>query len=46
MIKLLHLMAFADNTQRSVASSDGNFYKDSVSYITIELHLGSDGQRI
>ena len=36
--------AFADNTQRSVASSDGNFYKDSVSYITIEPHLGSDGQ--
>ena len=36
--------AFADNTQRSVASSDGNFYKDSVSYITIEPHLGSDSQ--
>ena len=36
--------AFADNTQRSVASSDGNFYKDSVSYITIEPHLGTDSQ--
>ena len=36
--------ALSDNTQRSVASSDGNFYKDSVSYITIEPHLGSDGQ--
>ena len=36
--------AFADNTQRSVDSSDGNFYKDSVSYITVEPHLGSDGQ--
>ena len=36
--------ALSDNTQRSVASSDGNFYKDSVSYITVEPHLGSDGQ--
>jgi hypothetical protein len=36
--------AFTDNTQRSVASSDGNFYKDSVSYITIEPHLGTDSQ--
>ncbi len=36
--------ALSDNTQRSVASLDGNFYKDSVSYITIEPHLGSDGQ--
>ena len=36
--------ALSDDTQRSVASSDGNFYKDSVSYITIEPHLGSDGQ--
>jgi hypothetical protein len=36
--------AFADNTQRSVDSSDGNFYKDSVSYITIEPHLGTDSQ--
>jgi len=36
--------ALSDNTQRSVASSDGNFYKDAVSYITVEPHLGSDGQ--
>ena len=36
--------ALSDNTQRSVASSDSNFYKDSVSYITVEPHLGSDGQ--
>jgi hypothetical protein len=36
--------AFADNTQRSVDSSDSNFYKDSVSYITIEPHLGTDSQ--
>ena len=36
--------AMADNTQRTVASSDSNFYKDSVSYITIEPHFGTDGQ--
>ena len=36
--------ALTDNTQRTVASSDSNFYKDGVSYITIEPHLGSDGQ--
>ena len=36
--------ALSDNTQRSVDSSDGNFYKDAVSYITVEPHLGSDGQ--
>ncbi len=36
--------ALTDNTQRSVASSDSNFYKDSQSYITVEPHLGSDGQ--
>ena len=36
--------ALSDNTQKSVASSDGNFYKDAVSYITVEPHLGSDGQ--
>ena len=36
--------ALSDNTQRSVASSDSNFYKDAVSYITIEPHLGSDSQ--
>ena len=36
--------ALTDNTQRTVASSDSNFYKDGASYITIEPHLGSDGQ--
>jgi len=36
--------ALSDNTQRTVASSDSNFYKDAVSYITIEPHFGSDGQ--
>ncbi len=36
--------AMADNTQRTVASSDSNFYKDGASYITIEPHFGSDGQ--
>ncbi len=36
--------AMADNVQRTVASSDGNFYKDSVSHLTIEPHFGTDGQ--
>ena len=36
--------ALTDNTQRTVASSDSNFYKDGVSYITVEPHLGSDSQ--
>ena len=36
--------ALSDNTQRTVASSDSNFYKDGASYITIEPHFGSDGQ--
>ena len=36
--------ALTDNTQRSVASSDSNFYKDGQSYITIEPHFGTDGQ--
>ena len=36
--------ALNDNTQRTVASSDSNFYKDGASYITIEPHFGSDGQ--
>ena len=36
--------AMADNTQRTVASSDSNFYKSDVSYITIEPHFGADGQ--
>jgi len=34
----------ADNTQRTVASNDANFYKDSASYITVEPHYGTDGQ--
>ena len=36
--------ALSDNVQRSVASSDSNFYKDGASYITIEPHFGTDGQ--
>ena len=36
--------SLTDNTQRTVASSDSNFYKDGVSYITVEPHFGSDGQ--
>ena len=36
--------ALSDNTQRDVASSDSNFYKDAVSYIRIEPHFGSDSQ--
>jgi len=36
--------ALSDNVQRSVASSDSNFYKDAQSYITIEPHFGADGQ--
>ena len=36
--------SLTDNTQRTVASSDSNFYKDGVSYITIEPHFGSDSQ--
>jgi hypothetical protein len=36
--------ALTDNTQRTVASSDSNFYKSGVSYITVEPHLGTDGQ--
>ena len=34
----------ADNTQRTVGSGDGNFYKDSASLITVEPHYGTDGQ--
>ncbi len=34
----------ADNTQRTVASNDANFYKDSESLITVEPHYGTDGQ--
>ena len=33
-----------DNTQRTVASNDDNFYKDSTSLITVEPHYGTDGQ--
>jgi len=36
--------SLTDNTQRTVASSDSNFYKDGVSHLTIEPHFGSDGQ--
>jgi hypothetical protein len=36
----------ADNTQRTVASNDANFYKDSASYITVEPHYGTDGQSV
>ena len=36
--------AMADNVQRTVASSDSNFYKDGVSHLTIEPHFGTDGQ--
>ena len=36
--------SLTDNTQRTVATSDSNFYKDGASYITIEPHFGSDGQ--
>ena len=33
-----------DNVQRTVNSSDSNFYKDSESLITVEPHYGTDGQ--
>ena len=33
-----------DNVQRTVDSSDSNFYKDSESLITVEPHYGTDGQ--
>ncbi len=36
--------SLTDNTQRTVATSDSNFYKDGQSYITIEPHFGTDGQ--
>ena len=36
--------ALSDNVQRNVASSDSNFYKDAVSYITVEPHFGTDAQ--
>ena len=34
----------ADNTQRTVASNDANYYKDGVSLVTVEPHYGTDGQ--
>ena len=36
--------SLADNTAVEVASSDGNFYKNSASLIRLEPHFGSDGQ--
>ena len=34
----------ADNTERTVGSSDSNYYKDSASLITVRPHYGSDSQ--
>ena len=34
----------ADDTLRTVGSSDGNFYKDSASLISVKCHYGSDSQ--
>ena len=34
----------ADATQVTVHTTDGNFYKDSASLITVEPHYGTDGQ--
>jgi len=36
--------ALSDNVQRTVSSSDTNFYKNSTSLITVEPHYGTDGQ--
>ena len=36
--------SLADNTEVEVASSDGNFFKNSASLIRLEPHFGSDGQ--
>ena len=36
--------SLTDGTQRDVASSDSNFFKDSTSLIKIEPHFGTDGQ--
>ena len=33
-----------DNVQRTVDSSDSNYYKDGESLITVEPHYGTDGQ--
>ena len=34
----------ADNTERTVNSSDSNYYKDSASLISVKPHYGSDSQ--
>ncbi len=34
----------ADDTLRTVGSSDGNFYKDSTSLISVKCHYGTDSQ--
>ena len=34
----------ADDTLRTVGSSDGNFYKDSTSLISVKCHFGTDSQ--
>ena len=34
----------ADNTERTVNSSDSNYYKDSASLITVRPHYGADDQ--
>ena len=36
--------ALADDTLRTVDSSDGNFYKDSTSLISVKCHYGTDSQ--
>ena len=36
--------ALADDTLRTVGSSDGNFYKDSASLISVKCHYGTDSQ--
>ena len=36
--------ALADDTLRTVGSSDGNFYKDSASLISVKCHYGPDSQ--
>jgi hypothetical protein len=36
----------ADNTERTVASDDANFYKDSTSLITVRPHYGTDSQAV
>jgi len=36
--------ALSDNTERTVASSDSNYFKDGESLLTVRCHLGSDSQ--